>query len=211
MVDQAFTFLGAVGDLLYAVFLMPGTYLLSGLASVAPVTALKLGITAGQTEGTLLVVLSLLSWLALFVLLSIVWRILRNWTRYANAMIRTAWFRLTLVTRACKTRLLLLLRWFLPRRRTPVRVEPTTVEFDELDLAVLDSVSEQGPGFALSAPELAERLSLLPSKIQQSLDKLSRNKMLDSVIGSTDGFDNYRLTEAGASYVSMWQRQESRG
>lgn len=211
MVDQAFTFLSAVGELLYAVFLMPGAYLLSGFAAIAPVTALKLGITAGQTEGTLLIVVSLIFWFALMILLSVLWRILRNWMRIMSAMIRAAWFRLTLATRACKTRLLLMLRWFLPRRQTPAKFEPSTVEFDEFDMAVLDSVSERGPGFTMSAPELAERLSLLPSKIQQSLDKLSRNKMLDSVIGSTDGFDNYRLTEAGASYVSMWQRQESRG
>ncbi len=211
MVDQAFTLLGAIGDVLYAVFLMPGTYLLSAFVAVAPVTALKLGITAGQTGGTLPVVLSLISWCALMILLSVVWRILCNWMRFVNAMIRTAWFRLTLAIRIFKTRLLLILRWFLPRRRTPGSFEPAAVEFDEFDLAVLDSVSAQGPGLSVSAPELAERLSLLPSKIQQSLDKLSRNKMLDSVIGSTDGFDNYRLTEAGATFVSMWQRQQARG
>lgn len=104
-----------------------------------------------------------------------------------------------------------MLRWLLPRRKTQSDLERAAVEFDELDLAVLDSVSEQGPGFTLSAPELAERLSLLPSRIQQSLEKLSRNKLLDSSIGSTDGFDNYYLTEAGATYVSIWQRQQSRG
>ena len=211
MVDQAFKLLGAIGDVLYAVFLMPGTYLLFVFAATAPVTALKLGITAGQTEGTLPVVLSLISWFALMILLSVVWRVFRNWMRMLNAMIRTLWFRLTLATRTCKARLLLMLRWFLPHRRTPADLEPAAVEFDELDLAVLDSVSTQGPGFTLSAPELAEQLSLLPSKIQQSLDKLSRNKMLVSSLGSTDGFDNYHLTEAGATYVSIWQRQQSRG
>ena len=211
MVDQAFTLLGAIGDVLYAVFLMPGTYVLSGFVAIAPVTAMKLGITAGQTEETLLVVVSAISWLALMVLLAVVWRIFLSLMRFVNAVIRTAWFRLVLATRNFKTRLLLIIRWLLPRRRTPANFEPAAVEFDELDMAVLDSVSEQGPGFTMSAPELAERLSLLPSKTQQSLDKLCRNKMLDSVVGSTDGFDNYRLTEAGATYVSMWQRQEARG
>jgi len=211
MVDQVFTLLGAIGDVLYAVFLMPGIYLLSAFVATAPVTALKLGITAGQTGGTLPVVLSLISWFVLMILLSIVWQVFRNWLRIVKAMILTLWFRLTLATRGCKTRLLLMLRWLLPRRKTQSDLERAAVEFDELDLAVLDSVSEQGPGFTLSAPELAERLSLLPSRIQQSLEKLSRNKLLDSSIGSTDGFDNYYLTEAGATYVSIWQRQQSRG
>ncbi|MBT8092466.1 MAG: hypothetical protein KJN77_05460 [Gammaproteobacteria bacterium] len=211
MVDQAFTLLGTVGDQLYAVFFMPGTYLLSGFVTIAPDTALQLGITAGQTKGTLPFVLSLISWLALMILLTVVWRAFRNWMRLLNALLRTAWFRLSQAIRNSKTRLLLTLRSLLPHRRTPANFEPPTVEFDELDMAVLDSVAEQGPGLTLSAPELAEQLSLLPSKIQLSLDKLDRNKMLYSVIGSTDGFDNYRLTEAGATFVSMWQRQESRG
>ncbi len=211
MIDQALTLLGAIGDVLYAVFLMPGTYLLSRFVAIAPVTALKLGITAGQTEGALPVVLSAICWFVLLLLLSAAWRVFSNWMRFANALIRTARFRLGLAIRIFKTRLLLMLRWLLPRRTVPARFEPAAVEFDELDMAVLDSVAAQGPGFALSAPELAEQLSLLPSKIERSLKKLRRNKMLDSSIGSTDGFDNYCLTEAGATYISMWQRQESRG
>lgn len=211
MFDQAFTFLVTVGGQLYAIFVMPGAYLLSWFTAIAPVTALHLGITAGQTEGTEVIVLSLIFWLALMMVFSFIWRVVRNGVRLVNAVFRAAWFRLTVAIGTCKTRLLLALRSFLVARRTPDDSDKPTVEFDEWDMAVLDSVSEQGPGLTLSAPKLAERLHLRPSRIQQSLDKLSRNKMLDSVIGSTDGLDNYRLTEAGATLVSVWQRQESRG
>ena len=83
------------------------------------------------------------------------------------------------------------------------------VEFDDLDLAVLRSASAQGPGFALSAPELAEKFRLRPAQVQRSLEKLSHNKMLDYVLGSTDGFDNYRLTDSGAAFFAMCQRQET--
>jgi hypothetical protein len=31
--------------------------------------------------------------------------------------------------------------------------------------------------------------------------------MLDTVIGSTDGYDNFRLSPSGATFVAMWQRQ----
>ena len=34
--------------------------------------------------------------------------------------------------------------------------------------------------------------------------------MLKSVIGSAYGFDNYRVSESGAAFVSMYQRQEAR-
>jgi hypothetical protein len=33
--------------------------------------------------------------------------------------------------------------------------------------------------------------------------------MLDYVIGSTDGFDNYRLTGSGYAFMEMLQRQTS--
>ena len=83
------------------------------------------------------------------------------------------------------------------------------IEFDDLDLAVLRSATMQGAGFAMSAPELAEQFRMRPAQVQRSLNKLSKNKMLAYVIGSTDGFDNYRLTDSGAAFFSMWERQNT--
>ncbi len=31
--------------------------------------------------------------------------------------------------------------------------------------------------------------------------------MLDTVIGTTDGYGNIRLSPSGATFVAMWQRQ----
>jgi DNA-binding MarR family transcriptional regulator len=84
------------------------------------------------------------------------------------------------------------------------------IEFDDLDMAVLRSVTAKGPGFALAAPDIAGRFRLRPSQVQRSFDKLSQNKMLVSVIGNTDGYENYRLTDYGQAYIAMWLRQTSR-
>jgi DNA-binding MarR family transcriptional regulator len=84
------------------------------------------------------------------------------------------------------------------------------IEFDRLDMAVLRSVSAKGPGFALAAPDLADRFKLRPSQVQRSLDKLSNSKMLVSVIGNTDGYENYRITDYGHAYIAMLMRQTSR-
>ena len=200
-----------IGAKLYALFVMPGSYLLSRFAVVAPVTAMKMGITEGQTEGALPITLAVISWVALLILLIIAFHIVRNWVRIGNALIRTAWYRFKLAASSFKTKLVLKLRPYVPHRQARDETEAPAVEFDELDFAVLNSVSAQGAGFTLSAPELAEQLSMLPAQVQRSLDKLSRNRMLSSIIGSTDGFENYRLTDSGAAFVSMWQRQESRG
>ena len=209
--DQALTTLDTAGAELYAIFVMPGSYLLAWFATVAPVLALRLGITPGQPEDLQVVILSLVCWLLLIITISVVWRVIRNGLRVANAFVRAAWFRLSIGIGTLKTRLLLRLRSLLAYRSAANSSESQTVDFDEWDMAVLDCISEQGPGFALSAPELAARLPIRQSRIRDSLEKLGRCKMLDSFESRTDGLDNYRLTEAGATFVSVWQRQECRG
>lgn len=82
--------------------------------------------------------------------------------------------------------------------------------FDDFDFTVLQAAANRGPGFTTSAPELASQYGLRPSQFQESLLRLQNSKMITSVIGSTDGFDNYRLTDYGAAYIRMWdQRQAS--
>jgi len=102
--------------------------------------------------------------------------------------------------------LVLKLRELYPRRASSSIIAAPMVEFDDLDLAVLRSAAARGPGFTTSAPEIADQLPLRPSQIQRSLDKLNKNKMLESVIGSTDGFDNYRLSQLGTAFVAQWQQ-----
>ena len=211
MVDQAFTFLDTVGAQLYAIFVMPGSYLLAWFATVAPATALRLGITPGQPEDLHLVVVSLVCWLLLVIAISFVWRLVRNGLQVVTAIVRAAWRRLSIAVRTLKTGLLLKLRSLLSYRRAADSSDSQSIDFDEWDMAVLDCISEQGPGSALSAPELAARLPMRQARIRDSLEKLGRLKMLDSAESPTDGVDNYRLTETGATFVSVWQRQEYRG
>ena len=77
------------------------------------------------------------------------------------------------------------------------------VDFSAVDVAVLTATANLKPGFAVSAPELAERLRRRPGEIQQSLEKLYRIKLLDVTLGSTDGFDNYVISTSGAAFGSM--------
>jgi len=68
---------------------------------------------------------------------------------------------------------------------------------------------DRGPGFTTSAPELASNFGLRPAQFQKSLSNLQSSKMISTVIGSTDGFDNYRLTDYGAAYMKMWERHQA--
>jgi len=203
------TTLQNIGSAMYNAFLLPGIFLLSAFVANAPVFAAKLGINGDETTAILPVAVSLLAWILLAVAASIIVNLWRNATRIAGAIIRTVAFRFSLALGNLKTKLACGLRQLLPQRRSNSSIGIPMVEFDDLDLAVLRQALAQGPGFALSAPELADRFTLRESQVQRSLEKLSRNRMLDYVIGSTDGHDNYRLTDSGAAFFAMYQRQET--
>jgi len=209
MATELLTILRNIGITLYDAFVLPGDFLVSQFVAHAPDYATSLGIANQEPAVLLRVILSLLSWFLLVVAVSMLLKLLRNAARIVGSMVRTASFRISLAVRSNKTKLVLKLRQLLPQRAKHAATPTPMVEFDDLDLAVLRSASARGPGFALSAPELASQFTLRPAQVQRSLDKLNKNKMLDYVIGSTDGFDNYRLTDSGAAFVAMWQRQGS--
>ena len=209
MITELLTILRTIGSRLYDAFVLPGEFLLTQVVVHVPDLAMWLGIDNGETPVLMSLLLSLLSWFLLIVAVTMILRLGQNVARILGAMGRTVLFRISLAVRSIRTKLVLKLHRFLPRRASSSAGLIPMVEFDDLDLAVLRSASAQSPGFALSAPELAEQFTLRPSQVQHSLDKLNKNKMLDYIIGSTDGFDNYRLTDSGAAFFAMWQRQEA--
>ena len=83
------------------------------------------------------------------------------------------------------------------------------VRFDDFDFTVLQATADCGPGTTTSAPELVSKYGLRPAQFQKSLSKLRSSKMITAVIGSTEGFDNYRLTDYGAAYMKMLQRRQA--
>ena len=188
------------------IYLAPGDFVLSKFAELAPVTAGNWGVTGTGDAITAVAVTSGFFWL----LLSIVaWRIFRygsSLTRNLIALAHTAWYRGRQAAAWLKIWMVCRLREFGPGHRDDdIGAEPE-IDFDDLDLAVLRSAAASGPGFATSAPEIAEKFKLRPSEVQRSIDKLRQNKMLDTVIGSTDGYGNFRLSPSGATFMAMWQR-----
>ena len=207
--NRTISVLGDIGSALAAFFVFPGEFLLSLLARVAPDTVALL--TRGNGLLIVTFVIALFAWTAAAILGLLVLRFCRNLVRQFSAITLTLWHRGCMALASLRMRVVWKLRALLPRRKRPEETTAPTVEFDDLDMAVLHSVSAKGPGFAMSAPDLAEIFTLRPAQVQKSLDKLSKNKLLASVIGSTDGFDNYRLTDSGLAFMAMWQRQQARG
>ena len=200
-----------LGKVIYDTFLLPGNFVLTQCVTHAPTVALRLGI-GGDGDGLMLpAVLSMLVWLLLAVVAWKFVRLLQNVARIVNATIRTIYFRTSCGIRSVKTKLVCKFRELIPRRGSSRADTIPEVQLDNLDLAVLRTSGALAPGFTLSAPELAGQLTLRPAQVQRSLDKLRKYELVDSVIGSTDGFDNYRLTDSGAFYLAAWQRRENGG
>lgn len=207
MITDDTTILRHVGNTIYDIFVLPGDFLLSQFAGQAPAVASMLGLVGDDQSEVLPVVLSLLIWILLAVIAMKIFRLWQNILRIVTATIKAISFRISLTTCILRTALMRTVRRLIPRRSNKTYTT-LDVEFDDLDLAVLRSAAACGPAFTTSAPELADQLKLRPGRIQRSLDKLSNNKMLDYVIGSTDGFETYRLSQSGAFYMAMWQRKE---
>lgn len=209
MIDEKLATLGEIADAVAGAFLLPGEVLLALFARVAPDTVALL--TFGKGELVVPVVITIVAWTVLAILALMFLRFCRNVVRQVSAISLTLWHRTRMAAASLKMRIVWKIKFLLPRRKKQIDPTAPTIEFDDLDMAVLRSVSARGPGFALSAPDLAEKFTLRPAQVQQSLDKLSRNKLLASVIGSTDGFDNYRMTDSGLAFMAMWERQQARG
>ncbi len=154
---------------------------------------------------TLLVVGLVLPFIAFFVL-----HLYRNIARNVESVSRTLLYHLSELIAGRKTWLVVRFRHLLPHRKTQAVHGEPQVEFDDLDISVMKIAATQGAGLAINASELAERFHLRPVTVQRSLEKLSGNKMLEQVVGSAGGFDNYQLTPLGNAFMSTWAKQTSR-
>ncbi len=211
MITDWLTYLRDFGDLIYAVFMLPGDFLLLHFAERLPALALTLGVGGDDRSLILPATVAVLSWICVGIVVWAIVRLCLNIARTIDAAVRTMFFRVFEAACNFKTWMVCKIRQLLPRRRSGIANSAPEVEFDDLDMAVLRSAAACGPGLATSAPDLAEQLMLRPAQIQRSLDKLRINHMLDNILGSTEGFDNYRLSKSGAIFISAWQRKWRRG
>jgi hypothetical protein len=191
------------------VFTFPGEYARELLTQHTPGLASLLGVSRAEESIIFTIVLSLVAWILACVLLWGLVRLVQNIYRIAGAMLLTFWYRLTQGAGSIKTRVVCQFRRLIPMRQTVSREPLPEVQFDDIDLTVLQAAGERGAGFTTSAPELASKFGLRPAQFQNSLRKLQSSKMIDTVLGSTDGFDNYRLTDYGASYMRMWEQRQA--
>lgn len=208
MINELTTLIRLAGEGVLRIITWPGELALAYVADLIPGVVETLVLQPGNSA--LLYAVSLLAWLLLFLFVRGVFRFVHNLVRLFGRIRTFIRFRLSMAVMFGKRRIdglsAALRIW-----RHPEEAETPHVEFEDQDLAVLDAVLARGPGFAVSAPELTEQMKLRPSQVQRSLDKLRDNALLQLVIGSTDGYDNYGVTPIGAAFMQSWLRQSNPG
>ena len=192
LIDAAREFGRAVYDGINA----PGDFVITQMTSVLPgLGPGARGISAGALD-PLALLISLVAWLLLALLLLRVYRVLKRVARRCSDAFAATALRL----RLAKARFSLAVRNLLGGAGDD-GLATGTVDFDGTDIAVLRIAKSQPAGYAISVPDLVAHFRLRPSVVQKSLDRLSENRLLEPVIGHTDGYENYRLTSTGAAFA----------
>lgn len=204
MIDPTVSTAGNFVSAVVQAFLLPANLILSLIGKIAPQA--EAIITIGQGGAIAIFCIALVAWTGILVLGLLIFRTCIKLSRSFSALIHLAVWRLKMSLGNLKTKLIWKYREYFPHKTTQTAFV-SQEQFDDLDIAVLASVSRRGPGMAVSAPEIAQKYKLRPAEVQDRLDKLAQNHMLCSVIGSTDGYENYRLTESGLALIAMCERQ----
>lgn len=206
--DRLLITLNGVIDTAYVIFMTPGRWLASILIEHAPSLAASLGIIGDASSGLAPIILTILAWMIIALLVRRLFYTFKSLAKAIGVMFTRLYFRSLIAVRGYKT--VLVNKFDMLDSRNDAGDVEVAKEFKltRLDMMVMCVAQAGGPGFALSAPELADRFRLRPDQVQQSLEKLSENKLLDHVVGTTDGYENYRLNKTGTYIVTMWQRQQ---
>ncbi len=173
----------------YEIFMWPGNSLLSRIAEHAP----GLALTPGGDGVALPAMISGIVWsLLVFIAFQVFKTIFLNvfyGARRVNVFVTSRWQ---------------------VRERRRLLSEPVAipeVDFDELDIAVLNLGSTIPPGLGLTAEELSGQLTKRPRQVEESLEKLRQYGLVDDAATAAGGFRNYCLTRSGAALLAMWKRQ----
>ncbi len=190
-------------------YLVPGRFLLDLIAVYAPPVASWLGLESSSEPVVLTIVLSTLLWLIMCATIWTITRVAFHARRIGEAVVYNAFHSVANAFGSARTWLLCRYRGRFSAFPDNDSAVPVETDIGSFDLAVLQAAAEAGPGYTTSAAELANRFNMLPSRFVQSLQRLHRNQMIDTTIGSTDGFDNYRVTMHGAAFADMCRNRTS--
>ena len=197
-------------DTAYVVVMAPGAWLASKIFEHAPSLAASLGISADGNAVVGPIILTLLSWTIVALLLRRLLYPLRSLIKAFGFMIMRIKYRTLIALHGFKTMFASDPNSVDRPRNADGKEQAEEFKLSRLDLIVLNLAKTLGPGYSLSAGELANRFNLHPNQTQECLEKLSRHSLIDHTKVVTDGYENYRLTDTGSYVLTMWEQHSAR-
>ena len=204
MLDQTLSILADLANAVFRGLMLPGDFLFSAFAWMAPHSAEIL--TTGTGEAVVMFVLTLIAWTVIVIVGLLLSRACRRLAQQIGSMFRILLWNAKMFMGNLKTKMLWKYREYFAHKTTQTESVSQT-QFDDMDIAVLASISRSGTAMASSARKLAEKYKLGPAQIQDRLEQLAKNHMLRPVIASNDGDGNYQLTDSGLTLLAMCERQ----
>lgn len=191
-------------------YFVPGDWLLDLLQHHAPVITDRLALTTATAGGPAAALLSGFSWcaalIALIVALRGLWRVVARIRDMLHSLRIAIVARLHSIARALR-RILSWRPWTASEKAAGV---PADVAISDADLAVLRTQSRLQPGYVLTPPQIANVTRLRPSQVETILDRLAGLQLVEFVFSSLDGYDGYRLTQAGRMYMTVCEPKPAR-
>ncbi len=208
--DRLLEIVNSVIDTAYVVIMAPGNWLASKILEYAPSLAASLGISADGNAVFAPLILTILSWTIAALLLRRLLYPFRGLMMAVGVVIMRIRYRTLIALHTIKTMFVSDPDSVDRPRDADDEEQSEEFKLNRLDLIVLNLAKTFGPRFALSAPELANKLNLGPNQIQECLEKLSRHSLIDHTTVMTDGYENYRLNDTGSYVLTMWKQHRAR-
>jgi len=183
-------------------YFAPGDWLLGLLQQHAPGLTDQLALASATAGSPAAALLSGFAWLAVLLVLVLalrsLWRIVIRVRNMLSALRIAVTARVNAFMRALRR----ILAWR-PFSSGKTGNAQADIAISDADIAVLRTQSRLQPGYVLTAPEISNVIRLRPSQVEAILEKLAGLQLVEFAFGSLDGYDGYRITQAGRMYLQI--------
>jgi len=180
----------------------PGDIAAAWLIERVPAIAELFAVDDGRGRATLAITLSVLAWLAAVLVVGFVVEKIRDFDRKLTSYFSGRYAEAERQVRILRRRLA---SAFGQIREQKERVEPVigvdVVTLPQLEARLLRCFGSEGTLRALSADDIARKLKLALTPVEDGIRHLLQEHLVERAFGSDDGRETHRITQAGQIYL----------
>jgi DNA-binding MarR family transcriptional regulator len=186
-------------------FFLPGDWAIWALARYAPAVARFLELDADSYGGVVSGVVSALGWLAVLLVLVVVWESIRRFDDAATQRVRLAYVEGRRRARIAWAGIRFRLRGGRPADPPPEIELAESLELTAAQLRILRAALDLEPPHALEVDALTGELGLRPREVSRLLEELASLNLLAAGAGRGRGSTAYTITSVGRAYLIFRQ------